>query len=38
MAKSENQKLKLLYLRDYLRQNTDEKHPAKVQALVDGKK
>lgn len=35
MAKSEKQKLKLLYLRDYLRQNTDEKHPVKVQALVD---
>lgn len=35
MAKSENQKLKLLYLRDYLRQNTDETHPASVQRLVD---
>ena len=35
MAKSERQKLKLLYLRDYLRQNTDEAHPASVQSLID---
>ena len=35
MAKSERQKLKLLYLRDYLRQNTDEAHPADVQELID---
>lgn len=35
MAKSERQKLKLLYLRDYLRQNTDEAHPATVQQLID---
>lgn len=35
MAKSENQKLKLLYLRDFLRQNTDEAHPASVQRLID---
>ena len=35
MAKSEGQKLKLLYLRDYLRQNTDEEHPATVQQLID---
>lgn len=35
MAKSERQKLKLLYLRDYLRLNTDEAHPAKVDALID---
>ena len=35
MAKSENQKLKLLYLRDYLRHNTDEAHPATVQQLID---
>lgn len=35
MAKSEHQKLKLLYLRDYLRQNTDEAHPASVQELID---
>lgn len=35
MAKSEKQKLKLLYLRDFLRQNTDEAHPASVQRLID---
>ncbi len=35
MAKSEGQKLKLLYLRDYLRENTDEKHPASIQDLID---
>lgn len=35
MPKSERQKLKLLYLRDYLRQNTDEEHPASVQELID---
>lgn len=35
MAKSEGQKLKLLYLRDYLRQNTDEKHPASMQMILD---
>ena len=32
MPKCENQKLKLLLLRDYLEQNTDEQHPA---AMVD---
>lgn len=35
MAKSERQKLKLLYLRDYLKQNTDETHPAGVQELIE---
>lgn len=35
MPRSEKQKLKLLYLRDYLRQNTDEKRPASVQQLID---
>ena len=35
MAKSERQKLKLLYLRDYLQENTDEKHPVTVQELID---
>ncbi len=35
MAKSENQKLKLLYLRDFLRQNTDEAHTASVQRMID---
>lgn len=35
MPRSEGQKLKLLYLRDYLCQNTDEAHPAGIQALLD---
>jgi len=30
MARSERQKLKLLYLRDYLLRNTDEQHPVSV--------
>lgn len=34
MAKSSLQKLKLLYLRDYLQQNTDETHPASVSELI----
>lgn len=34
MAKSEKQKLKLLYLRDYLQENTDEEHPASIQDLI----
>ena len=35
MAKSEGQKLKLLYLRDYLCKNTDEEHPAGIPVLID---
>ena len=35
MAKREGQKLKLLYLRDYLVENTDEKHMASVQDMID---
>ncbi len=35
MPKSTLQKLKLLYLRDYLRQNTDEEHPASISALIE---
>lgn len=35
MAKSERQKLKLLYLRDFLRQNTDRMHPASVNDMID---
>lgn len=35
MAKSENQKLKLLYLKDYLCQNTDEAHPATLRELIE---
>ena len=34
MAKQEGQKLKLLYLRDYLRQNTDEAHPASMNDMI----
>ena len=34
MAKTEKQKLKLLYLRDYLCQNTDENHPASAPDLL----
>lgn len=34
MARSEGQKLKLLYLRDYLRQNTNESHPASAATLI----
>ena len=35
MPKSERQKLKLLYLRDYLCKNTDEAHPAGMQSIID---
>ncbi len=35
MAKSKLQKLKLLYLKDYLRQNTDETHPASIHDLIE---
>lgn len=35
MPKSDNQKLSLLYIRDYLEQNTDEAHPATAQDLID---
>lgn len=34
MAKCENQKLKLLLLKDYLEQNTDEQHPATMAELL----
>ncbi len=34
MAKSENQKLKLLYLKDFFRQSTDEEHPASINDIV----
>lgn len=34
MAKCENQKLKLLLLKDYLTQNTDEQHPASMAELL----
>ena len=35
MARSEGQKLKLLYLKDYLCQNTDEAHPASLRELQE---
>ena len=35
MSKTENQKLKLLLLKDYLEQNTDEDHPATIHDLMD---
>ena len=35
MPRSYNQKLKLLYLRDFLLKNTDEDHPVTVQNMID---
>lgn len=35
MARSEGQKLKLLYLLDYLQHHTDEAHPAQAAALLE---
>ena len=35
MAKMENQKLKILLLKDYLEQNTDPEHPATIHELLD---
>lgn len=34
MARSANQKLKLLYLMDYLRENTDEDHPVQMSEII----
>ena len=34
MARSERQKLKLLYLRDYLLRNTDEQHPVTMKQII----
>jgi predicted DNA-binding transcriptional regulator YafY len=34
MAKSEHQKLKLLYLRDFLLRETDEEHPASMKRII----
>ena len=34
MAKSQNQKLKLLYLMDYLQKNSDERHPVTVAQMI----
>ena len=35
MPKSDNQKLKLLYIRDYLERNSDERHPVGAQELIE---
>ena len=35
MAKSEMQKLKLLYLKELLEEQSDETHPLRVQQLID---
>ncbi len=35
MSKSDNQKLKLLHIRDYLERNSDENHPIQAQELID---
>ncbi len=35
MAKSDNQKLKILYILDYLRQYSHEDHPIRAQELID---
>ena len=35
MPKSDNQKLKLLYIRDYLERNSDEDHPVGAQELIE---
>ena len=35
MPKSDNQKLKLLYIRDYLERESDEMHPVGAQELID---
>ena len=34
-GRSQNQRLKLLYLLDYLLENTDETHTVKVQEIID---
>ena len=35
MSKSDNQKLKILYIRDYLEKNSHEDHPVRAQELID---
>ena len=35
MPKSANQKLKLLYLMQYLLQKSDEEHPISIQQMID---
>lgn len=34
MAKSPNQKLKIVYLMDYLRRSSDENHPVSIQSII----
>ena len=34
MAKSQNQKLKLLYLWEYLTQQTSEEHPVSIKQII----
>ena len=38
MPKTENQKLRILYLHDYLLHNTDEQHPASVPEMIEALK
>ena len=35
MPKSENQKLRILYLRDFLLKNSDEEHPLSVPEMIE---
>ena len=35
MAKSDNQKLKMMYLKMMLEENTDERHPMSMQEIID---
>lgn len=35
MSRSDNQKLKILYIRDYLEKNSHEDHPVRAQELID---
>ena len=35
MAKSENQKRKILAVREFLEQNTDPEHPASIRQIMD---
>ena len=35
MARGANQKLKLLYLKQFFEEHTDEEHPATMQQILD---
>ena len=35
MPKSDNQKLKIFYILDYLERNSNEKHPVRTSELID---